>query len=64
MMKTIYFYLNYINKDLHLEKKFYHLKLRYTDPCNFLTKRALMIQRSKLVVAKDSKHFALFEFIN
>ena len=26
----------------------------YTDPCNFLTKRALVSQQSTLVVAKDS----------
>ena len=31
-----------------------HLKLRYTEPCNFLTKRALVNQPSTLVVAKDS----------
>ena len=28
-------------------------KLRYIEPCNFLTKRALVSQPSALVVAKD-----------
>ena len=37
---------NYINKHFHFEKKFNHSKLRYTDPCNFLTKRALVSQQS------------------
>ena len=41
-----------------------HLKLKYIDLCNFITKRALVSQPSTLVVAKDSKHFILFEFIN
>ena len=32
---------------------FNHVKLRYIEPCNFLTKRALMSQPSTLMVAKD-----------
>ena len=32
---------NHINKHLYLENNFNHLKLRYPDPCNFLTKRVL-----------------------
>ena len=32
---------------------FIHVKLRYNEPCNFLTKRALVSQQSTLVVAKD-----------
>ena len=31
-----------MNQDLYLEKNFDYLKLIYTDPCNFLTKRALV----------------------
>ena len=31
-----------------------NLKPRYTEPCNFLTKRAWVSQQSTLVVAKDS----------
>ena len=33
---------------------FNHVKLRYIEPCNFLTKRALVSQQSTLVVAKDA----------
>ena len=47
------FAFNYINKYLHLENNFNHLKLRYTDPCSYLTKRALVSQPTTLVVAKD-----------
>ena len=32
---------------------FNHVKLRYIEPCNFLTKRALVSQQSTLAVAKD-----------
>ena len=32
---------NYYNKHLYLETNLNHLTLRYTDPCNFLTKHAL-----------------------
>ena len=49
------FNVNNINRHLYLEKNFIHLKLRYTNPCNFLTKRALVSQPSTLMVAKDSK---------
>ena len=42
-----------INQRLHLENNFNHLKLSDTDPCNFLTKRALVSQPSTLVVAKN-----------
>ena len=31
-----------------------HLKPRYTEPCNFLTKRAWVSQQCTLVIAKDS----------
>ena len=31
-----------------------HLKPRYPEPCNFLTKRAWVSQQCTLVVAKDS----------
>ena len=42
------------NEHLYLERNFNHLRLRYSDPCNFLTKRALVSQPST----------ALFEFIH
>ena len=45
---------NYVNKYFYFEKNCNHSKMRYTDPCNFLTKRALVSQQSTLVVAKDS----------
>ena len=32
---------------------FNQVKLRYIEPCNFLTKRSLVSQPSMLVVAKD-----------
>ena len=53
--KTVPFvWINSINKQLYLEKISNHLKLKYTEPCNFLTKRALVGQPSALVDAKDS----------
>ena len=52
--QLFFFEFNYINKHLHLEKSFNDLKLRFIDPCNFLTKRALVRQPSKLLVDKDS----------
>ena len=48
------FKFHYIIKQLYLEKSFNHLKLRYTDLHNFLTKHALMSQPSTLAVLKDS----------
>ena len=45
---------NYINNHLWLVKNNNHLKPRYTEPCNFLTKRAWVRQQCTLVVAKDS----------
>ena len=44
------FNFNYTNQHLHLKKNFNHLQLRNTDPCNFLTKRALVSQPSTLVL--------------
>ena len=38
---------------MYLVIDFNHLKLRYIEPCNFLTKRALVNQQSMLVAAKD-----------
>ena len=35
-------------------KNFKHVKLRYADPCNFLTKHAFVRQPSTLVFAKES----------
>ena len=52
---------NYINNHLWLVKNNNHLKPRYTEVCNFLTKRAWVSQQCTLVVAKD---FAFFEFIS
>ena len=51
-----WFKFNYINKHLYrdLEKNFKHLTMRNTDPCNFLTKLALVSKPSTVVVAKDS----------
>ena len=34
-----------------------HLKLKYIDLCNFITKRALVSQPSTLVVAKDISYY-------
>ena len=45
----------YANNHLYLVINFNHVKLRYIEPCNFLTKRALMSQQSTLAVAKDPK---------
>ena len=44
---------SYVNNHLYLVINFNHIKLRYIEPCNFLTKRALVSQQSTLVVAKD-----------
>ena len=44
---------NYINKHLYLEKKLNHLKLRYIDPCHFLTKRALIMIGEPMKHARD-----------
>ena len=44
---------NYINNHLWLVKNNNHLKTRYTELCNFLTKRAWVSQQCTLVVAKD-----------
>ena len=43
-----------VSKHFYFEKNFDHSKLRYRDPCNFLTKHALVSQQSTIVVAKDS----------
>ena len=51
---------NYINKHLYFAK-FNHLKLRTTDPSNFLTKRALGEPTKHACGCWG--HFALFEFI-
>ena len=48
------FKFNYINKHMYLEKNFNHFELKYTNTCNFVTKRALVRQPSTIVVAKDS----------
>ena len=56
MMKIIFFFkFNYIDEYLHWVKNFYHIKLSYTDPCNFLNKCALVSQPtwSMVAVAKD-----------
>ena len=47
---------NYFNNHLWLVKNNNHLKPRYTEPCNFLTKRAWVSQQCTLVVAKDSNN--------
>ena len=48
------FKFNYTNRRLCLEKNFNHLKLRYTDLCNFFAKRALVSQPTTVEFAKDS----------
>ena len=45
--------LSYFNNHSYSVINFNHVKLRCTEPCNFLTKRALVSQQSTLVVAKD-----------
>ena len=52
--KNFLFKLNYINKYLQFSNDFYYLELSYTDPCNFLTKRALVSQPSTVAFAKDA----------
>ena len=49
------FKFNYINEHLCMEKNFNHLKLRYTDPCNFLTKCALVYGPCMIVPHKWTK---------
>ena len=44
---------SYVNNHLFSVINFNHVKLRYMEPCNFLTKRALVSQPSTIVVAKD-----------
>ena len=44
---------NYVNNHLYSVINFNNVKLRHIEPCNFLTKRALVSQPSTLVVAKD-----------
>ena len=60
MMYTVSEWLNDVKNvfqlDSYLLKIFNHFKLRYTDPCNFLNKRAIVSQPSTLVFAKDSHH--------
>ena len=43
----------HVNKHLYSVINFNRVKLRYIEPCNFLTKPALASQQSTLVVAKD-----------
>ena len=51
MTKNSYFYLNStISISICTWRDFNHLKFRYTNPCNFLTKRALVSQSSTAVV--------------
>ena len=47
------FRFNYINQYSYLENNFNHLKLRYTDPYNCLTKGTLVSQPCTLVLATD-----------
>ena len=44
---------SYVNNHLYSVFNFNNVKLRYMEPCNFLTKRALVSQPSTIVVAKD-----------
>ena len=45
--------LSYVNNHLYSVINFNHVKVRYIEPYNFLTKRALVSQPSTLAVAKD-----------
>ena len=52
--KQLFWYkFSYVNNHLYSVIDFNHVKLRYIEPCNFVTKRALVSQQSTLVVAKD-----------
>ena len=42
-----------VNNHLYSVINFNHVKLRYIEPCNFLTKRAMVSQPSTLVAARD-----------
>ena len=44
---------SYAKNRLYSVINFDHVKLRYIEPCNFPTKRALVSQQSALVVVKD-----------
>ena len=44
---------SYVNNHWCSVINFNNVKLRYNEPCNFLTKRALVSQQSTLGVAKD-----------
>ena len=50
---TLLVEIQYVNNHLYSVINFNHVKLGYNEPCNFLTKRALLSQQSTLVVAKD-----------
>ena len=43
---------SYVNNYLYSVIDFNHVKLRYMELCNFLTRRALVSQPSTIVVAK------------
>ena len=50
---------SYVNNHLYSVIDFNHVKMKYIEPCNFLTKRALVSQQSTIVVAKgpDISHY-------
>ena len=50
--KHVFSKFYYINKHVYFEKNFNHSKLRYTDPCNFLTKCALFSQQSTILLLR------------
>ena len=51
-MQLFWCKLSYVNNHLYSVINFNHVKLRYIEPCNFLTKRALVSLQSTLVDAK------------
>ena len=53
--------LDHFNRHVCLQNNFNHLKLRYSDMCNFLTRHALVSQPRTHMVATI---FALFELTN
>ena len=60
---TLWCKFNYINNHLWLAKNNDHLKPKYTEPSNFLTKRTWVNQQCTLVVAKDSHYLNSWAYL-
>ena len=50
---SFFYKFSYINNHLYSVINFNHVILKYIEPCNFLTKFALVSQPSMLMIAKD-----------